>query len=87
MPDDDAYLEPIRAAALAVLAPPPPLTVWEAGDEDDGEVVDHRVEDLLQQLGWPTRSETHTVRCTVFGSWPPELGEPHECTTRYFPGG
>ncbi len=83
MPEQHAYLEPIRVAAAAVAADPPPLTAWEAG-EDDGEVVDHGVERLLGELGWPTRVRSFTTHTTVLGSNPPRT-VPHEHTERYFP--
>ena len=64
MPEQQAYLETIRVAALAILADQPPLTEWEAGDEDDGEIMDPAVEKLLAELGWPTRTRTFTVPTT-----------------------
>ena len=83
MPKDSTWLEPIRTAAAAVTANPPPLTEWEAG-EDEGEVIDNDVEKMLQALGWPTRTRTFTVDVSVFGS-NPHRTVPSECTERYFP--
>ncbi len=80
---ENAWLEPIRTAAASIVADPPPLTEWEAG-EDDGEVIDHEVEKLLCELRWPTRTKTFNVPVGAFGATrPPARGM--ESTHRYFP--
>lgn len=84
MSEPQPWLDPIRTAAAAIAADPPPLTEWEAGDEDDGEVIDSDVEKLLVELGWPTRTKTFTVPVTVLGSNPRRVRWT-ESTPRYFP--
>ena len=80
---ENAWLEPIRTAAAAIAADPPLLTEWEAG-EDDGEVIDHEVEKLLCELGWPTRTKSYTVPVGAFGrGYSPTRWS--ESTHRYFP--
>jgi hypothetical protein len=81
---EQTWLEPIRTAAAAIVANPPPLTEWEAGEDGESEIIDHDVEKLLQELGWPTRTRTFTVDVSVFGSTS-HRAVPSECTERYFP--
>jgi hypothetical protein len=81
--EDQTWLEPIRAAAAAILADPPPLTDWDAEEDGESEIFNDDVERLLHELGWPTRTRTRMFQGTAFGPFPPP--EPHEITTRYFP--
>jgi len=80
--EQQAWLEPIRNAASAVVSNPPPLAEWERG-EDEGEIISHDVENLLVELGWPTRTRTYTVPVTV--CLRTRRTELKESTVRYFP--